>query len=283
MSAPAETIDSHDGLPIRLWRTSAGRVGIVLVIFFLAVAVSAPVVAPYDPLASDWGSVLMPYSAKHPLGTDDLGRDVLSRILWGAQSSMFAAFFSVTIALFVGVPLGVAAGYFGSWPDIVISRLTDTLLAVPGIMLAIALALFLGGSLFNATLAIAVAAVPAFIRLARARAIQIRAELYIEAARSVGLRSGRLLLVHVLPNLAPPIIVQATLAMAVAVIAEASLSFLGLGRPPPAPSWGTMLTTAKDYIGTAPWLSIWPGLCILLVTVGFSLLGDGLRQSLDRR
>jgi peptide/nickel transport system permease protein len=283
VSASAETIDVDEGLPIRLWRTFAGRAGLLLVGFFLAMAVGAPLLAPYDPLASDWGSVLMPYSAEHLLGTDELGRDVLSRILWGAQSSMFAAFVAAAIALLVGVPLGIAAGYFGGWPDIVVSRLTDTLLAVPGIMLAIALALFLGGSLFNATLAIAVASTPAFIRLARARAIQIRAELYIEAARSVGLPNRRLLFVHVLPNLVPPIIVQATLAMALAVIAEASLSFLGLGRPPPAPSWGTMLTTAKDYIGAAPWLSIWPGLCIFLVTVGFSLLGDGLRQSLERR
>ncbi|MBN9023066.1 MAG: ABC transporter permease, partial [Rhizobiales bacterium] len=144
-------------------------------------------------------------------------------------------------------------------------------------------ALFLGGSLFNATLAISVAAIPAFIRLSRARTLQVMAEPYVEAARSVGVRALRLLFVHVLPNLVPPIIVQATLAMAVAVIAEASLSFLGLGWPPPAPSWGSMLTVGKDYIGNAPWLSIWPGLCIFLVTVGFSLLGDGLRQSLDRR
>ena len=196
---------------------------------------------------------------------------------------MFAAFASVSMALLIGVPLGMVAGYFGDWLDVVISRLTDTLLAIPGIMLAIALALFLGGSLVNATLAIAVAAVPAFIRLARAQTIQIRAEPYIEAARSIGLHNHRLLFVHVLPNLVPPIIVQATLAMAVAVISEASLSFLGLGRPPPAPSWGTMLTVAKDYIAGAPWLSIWPGLCIFLVTVGFGLLGDGLRQSLERR
>jgi peptide/nickel transport system permease protein len=167
--------------------------------------------------------------------------------------------------------------------DAVISRLTDTLLAIPGIMLAISLALFLGGSLFNATVAIAVAAIPAFVRLSRARTLQVMAEPYVEAARSVGVRTFRLLFVHVFPNLVPPIIVQATLAMAVAVIAEASLSFLGLGRPPPAPSWGSMLTVGKDYIANAPWLSIWPGLCIFLVTVGFSLLGDGLRQSLDRR
>jgi peptide/nickel transport system permease protein len=283
MSARADTIAIHEG-PLRLlWRTFAGRVGLILVLFFVAMALTAPLVAPFDPLANDWLAVLQPPSTAHPLGTDELGRDVLSRLLWGAQSPLVAAFGSVAVALAVGIPIGMVAGYAGGATDAVISRLTDTLLAIPGIMLAIALALFLGGSLFNATLAIAVAATPAFIRLSRARTIQVMAEPYIEAARSVGVRTLRLLFVHVFPNLVPPIIVQATLAMAVAVIAEASLSFLGLGRPPPAPSWGATLTVGKDYIANAPWLSIWPGLCIFLVTVGFSLLGDGLRQSLDRR
>jgi peptide/nickel transport system permease protein len=283
MSARAETIAVHEGPLRRLWRTFPGRIGLILVAFFVAMAMTAPLLAPYDPLANDWLAVLQPPSAAHFLGTDELGRDVLSRLLWGAQSPLIAAFGSVAAALAVGIPVGMVAGYAGGATDAAISRLTDTLLAIPGIMLAIALALFLGGSLFNATLAIAVAAAPAFIRLSRARTIQVMAEPYIEAARSVGVRTLRLLFVHVLPNLLPPIIVQATLAMAVAVIAEASLSFLGLGRPPPAPSWGAMLTVGKDYIANAPWLSIWPGLCIFLVTVGFSLLGDGLRQSLDRR
>ena len=283
MSASAETVAVHRTTATLLWRNRSGRAGLVLVGVFALMAVAAPLIAPYDPLANDWAAVLQAPTWAHPLGTDDLGRDMLSRLFWGAQSSMFAAFGSVLVALVVGVPLGIVAGYFGGLLDIFISRLTDTLLAIPGIMLAIALALFLGGSLVNATLAISVAALPAFIRLARARTIQVRTEPYIEAARSVGGRDLRLLFIHILPNLVPPLIVQATLAMAVAVIAEASLSFLGLGRPPPAPSWGSMLTVGKDYITQAPWLSIWPGLCIFLVTVGFSLLGDGLRQSLDRR
>lgn len=283
MSMRAETIGAHASAPALLWRTLAGKVGTVIVVFFVAMALTAPLIAPFDPLASNWAAILKPPSLDHWLGTDDLGRDVLSRLIWGSQTSMFAAFVSAGMALAIGVPVGIVAGYFGNWLDVAISRLTDTLLAIPGIMLAIALALFLGGSLFNATIAIAIAAVPAFIRLARARTLQIKAELYVEAARSVGLPQRRVLFVHILPNLMPPLIVQVTLAMATAVIAEASLSFLGLGRPPPAPSWGTMLTSAKDYLGSAPWLSIWPGLCIFLVTVGFSLLGDGLRQSLDRR
>lgn len=282
MSMRDDAAPAREALAASIWRNIPGRIGAIIVMFFLLMAVSAPLIAPYDPIASDWGSVMQPPSAAHPLGTDDLGRDVLSRILWGAQSSLFAAFVSAAIALAAGVPLGMVAGYFGGWIDVVVSRLTDTLLAIPGIILAISLALFLGGSLLNATLAISVASVPPFIRLARARTLQVRAEPYVEAARSLGLGNARLLFVHILPNLMPPIIVQATLAMAVAVIAEASLSFLGLGRPPPAPSWGTMLTTAKDYIAAAPWLSIWPGLCISLVTVGFGLLGDGLRQALAR-
>jgi peptide/nickel transport system permease protein len=282
LTVRAENAPGRQALTAAIWRSIPGRIGAAIVAFFIVLAVSAPLVAPFDPLASDWMNVLQGPSPAHPFGTDDLGRDVLSRILWGAQSSLFTAFVSAAIAVAAGVPLGMTAGYLGGWTDVFISRLTDTLLAIPGIILAISLALFLGGSLLNATLAIAVASVPPFIRLARARTLQIHAEPYIEAARSVGLGNLRLLFIHILPNLMPPIIVQATLAMAVAVIAEASLSFLGLGRPPPAPSWGTMLTTAKDYIAAAPWLSVWPGLCISLVTVGFGLLGDGLRQALAR-
>lgn len=283
MTAAAEVRTSRDSAVLLLWQNLAGRVGLLIVAFFVGMAVVAPWAAPYDPIASDWGSILQAPSAAHWLGTDDLGRDVLSRVLLGAQSSMFAAFGSAFLALAIGLPVGIVAGYFGGWLDVLISRITDTLLAIPGIMLAIAMALFLGGSLLNATIAIAMAAMPAFIRLARACTIQVAAEPYMEAARSVGLPTWRLLFVHVLPNLVAPVIVQVTLAMAVAVISEASLSFLGLGRPPPAPSWGTMLTSAKDYIASAPWLSLWPGLCIFLVAVGFSLLGDGLRQLFARR
>jgi peptide/nickel transport system permease protein len=284
MTALTDGVAGERTLRQILQRSSAsGLIGTAIVAGFLSVAILAPLIAPYNPLASDWLAVLQPPTPRHPLGTDELGRDVLSRLLWGAQTSMFAAVGSVSVALCIGVPLGIFAGYFGGWIDVSISRITDTLLAIPGIMLAIAMAMFLGGSLINAAIAIAAAAIPAFIRLARARTIQIREEIYIEAARSVGIRGWRLLFVHILPNLLPPIIVQATLSMAVAVIAEASLSFLGLGRPPPAPSWGSMLTVGKDYISSAAWLSVWPGMCIFLVAVGFSLLGDGLRQSLERK
>lgn len=264
-------------------RSRTAVVGTVIILGFLALAVLAPWIAPYDPLISDWIAVREPPSFKHPLGTDDLGRDVLSRVIWGAQTALIAGVASVLIAVAVGVPLGLAAGFMRGWVDIVISRIADALLACPQLMLAIALAVFLGASLVNATVAIGVSTVPAFIRLARAETIRIRSEVYIEAARSVGNPDRRLLFVHILPNLVPAMIVQATLAMAVAIIAEAGLSFLGLGRQPPAPSWGQMLTVGKDYIATAPWLSIWPGLCICLVVLGFNLVGDGLRQALDPR
>ena len=256
--------------------------GGIVAMFFVA-ALGAPLLAPYDPLASDWGAVLQAPSETHLLGTDDLGRDVLSRLLWGAQASLVAGVGAVLIAMTIGVPLGVLAGFRRGWVDIVVSRLTDTLLACPQIMLAIALAMFLGGSLVNAAVAIGITTVPVFARLARARTIQICAEVYIEAAVSVGIRARRLLPVHVLPNLAAPVLVQVSLTMAVAIISEAGLSFLGLSRPLPAPSWGAMLTVGKDFIATAPWLSIWPGLCICLVVVGFNLLGDGIRSRLDPR
>ncbi len=207
----------------------------------------------------------------------------LSRAAWGAQTSLIAGVASVLIATFIGVPLGIVAGYFGGLADTILTRLADTLLACPQIMLAIALAMFLGGSLLNASLAIGISTVPVFVRLARAKTIEESSAVYVEAAVSVGNPTRRLLFVHILPNIVPPLIVQAALATAAAIIAEAGLSFLGLGRELPAPSWGSMLTVGKDYIATAPWLSCWPGLCICLAVIGFNLLGDGVRRALDPR
>lgn len=261
----------------------SARFGAGVILAFVLIAVSAPVIAPYDPIASDWNAILQAPSLAHPMGTDDLGRDVLSRAMWGAQTSLIAGVASVLIALALGVPLGIVAGWFRGWSDTVITRLADTLLACPQVMLAIALAMFLGGSLLNASIAIGLSAVPVFIRLARAKTIEERNAVYVEAAVSVGNPTRRLLFVHILPNIVPPLIVQAALATATAIIAEAGLSFLGLGRELPAPSWGSMLTVGKDFIPTAPWLSIWPGLCICLVVIGFNLLGDGLRRALDPR
>jgi peptide/nickel transport system permease protein len=258
-------------------------VGAGLIALFVLMAVAAPLLAPYDPLANDWLAIRQAPSWAHPMGTDDLGRDVLSRVIWGAQTSLLAGVLSVLIALAIGTPFGLLAGYAGGAADLVISRITDALLACPQLMLAIALAIFMGASLLNATLAIGLSTVPVFIRLARGQTLQVKAEFYIEAARSVGNRDRRIVGVHILPNLMAPLIVQSTLSIAVAIIAEAGLSFLGLGRQPPAPSWGTMLTVGRNYIANAPWLSIWPGLCICLAVLGFNLVGDGLRQALDPR
>ena len=190
---------------------------------------------------------------------------------------------SVSISLLIGVPLGLLAGFVGGWVDMVIARITDAFLACPFLILAIALAAFLGPSLSNAMMAIGISAAPIFVRLTRGQVMQVKVEDYIEAARAVGNPPWRIALRHVLPNTVPPILVQATLAIASAVIAEASLSFLGLGQQPPAPSWGSMLNTAKNYVEQAPWMAIWPGASIFLLVLSFNILGDGLRDALDPR
>jgi peptide/nickel transport system permease protein len=219
----------------------------------------------------------------HIFGTDEIGRDVASRVIWGARASLLAGLVSVSIALSLGVPVGLLAGYAGGWGDGLISRITDAMLACPFLILAIALAAFLGPSLTNAMIAIGISATPVFIRLTRAQVLSVKVEDYVEAARAVGNSHLRIALRHILPNVVAPLIVQSTLAIAAAVIAEASLSFLGLGQQPPAPSWGSMLNTAKNYIDNAPWMAIWPGLSIFLLVLSFNLLGDGLRDALDPR
>ena len=267
----------------RLRQRKGAMVGLVLVVFFVAMAVFAPWISPYDPLATSWSAVRKAPSMAHWFGTDDIGRDVLARVIWGARASLLAGVVSVCIALSVGVPLGLAAGYLGGWVDMLISRCTDAMLACPFLILAIALAAFLGPSLTNAMIAIGIAATPVFIRITRAQVLSVKVEDYVEAARAVGNPPLRIALRHIFPNVVPPVIVQATLAIAAAVIAEASLSFLGLGQQPPAPSWGSMLNVAKNFVENAPWMAIWPGLSIFLLVLSFNLLGDGLRDALDPR
>ena len=258
-------------------------VGLALVLLFIALALLAPWLAPHDPIATSWGAIRKAPGAAHWFGTDEIGRDVLSRVIWGTQASLLAGVVSVSISLLLGVPIGLAAGYLGGAVDALISRITDAFLACPFLILAIALAAFLGPSLSNAMLAIGVSATPIFVRLTRAQVLNVKVEDYIEAARALGNPRWRIVLRHVLPNVTAPLIVQATLAIASAVIAEASLSFLGLGQQPPAPSWGSMLNSAKNYVDNAPWMAIWPGLAIFLLVLGFNLLGDGLRDALDPR
>ena len=250
---------------------------------FVALALLAPWLPVQDPIATSWGAIRKAPCAEHWFGTDEIGRDVLARVIWGTRASLLAGVLSVSISLLLGVPIGLAAGFLGGWVDMVISRITDAFLACPFLILAIALAAFLGPSLSNAMIAIGVSATPVFVRLTRAQVLNVGVEDYIEAARAVGNSPLRIALRHVLPNITAPVIVQATLAIAAAVIAEASLSFLGLGQQPPAPSWGSMLNTAKNFVDNAPWMAIWPGASIFLLVLSFNLLGDGLRDALDPR
>ncbi len=267
----------------RLVRRPASAVGLVVVVLFVAMAVAAPWIAPYDPLATSWSAVRKAPTALHWMGTDENGRDVLSRVVWGARASLLAGVVSVLIAAGVGVPAGVLAGFAGGWVDAIIGRVVDAMLAVPFLILAIALASFLGPALTNAMIAIGVTAAPVFARVARGATLSAAALEYVEAAHSIGNPPWRVAVRHIVPNILPPVLVQGTLAIAAAIIAEASLSFLGLGQQPPAPSWGSMLNAAQRFLSTAPWLAIFPGIAIALTVLSFNLVGDGLRDALDPR
>jgi len=252
-------------------------------VLFVALALLAPLISPYDPNLQTWSAVRQPPSALHWFGTDDLGRDLLARVIYGARASLLAGAISVTIALVIGVPLGLLSGYRGGFIDALISRITDAMLACPFLILAIALAAFLGPSLGNAMIAIGISATPIFIRLTRGQVMAVKVEDYVEAARAMGNPPWRIALFHILPNILPALLVQATLSIAAAIIAEAALSFLGLGQQPPAPSWGSMLNAAQRFLTNAPWIAIWPGLAIFLVVLSLNLVGDGLRDALDPR
>ena len=283
-TAAPERIDSPTRRSLRkLVRHRTAMVGLALVVAFVLVAVLAPLIAPFDPTRTSWTAIRKPPSALHWFGTDENGRDLLSRVIWGARASLLAGVVSVAIALAAGVPIGILAGFRGGWIDALISRLTDAMLACPFLILAIALAAFLGPALENAMIAIGISATPIFIRLARGATMAAKVEDYVEAARAIGNPRWRVAVRHILPNIVPPLLVQATLTIASAIIAEASLSFLGLGQQPPAPSWGSMLNTAQRFIEQAPWMAIFPGLSIVLVVLGFNLLGDGLRDAFDPR
>ncbi|SDD60129.1 peptide/nickel transport system permease protein [Bradyrhizobium brasilense] len=275
--AAAETLESPAR---RAWRRLIRRKGAVLgltvIALFILLAVFAPLIVPYDPVAASWSLVRKAPSAQHWFGTDELGRDVFARVVFGARASLLAGVISVGIALAIGVPLGLVAGYRGGFIDALISRITDAMLACPFLILAIALAAFLGPSLSNAMIAIGVSATPIFIRLTRGQVMSVKVEDYVEAARAMGNPRWRIALVHILPNILPALLVQATLSIAAAIIAEAALSFLGLGQQPPAPSWGSMLNAAQRFLTSAPWMAVWPGLAIFLVVLSFNLVGDGL-------
>ena len=264
-------------------RNPVAMVGAVIVLFFTTMAILAPLLTSIDPFQTSFIAIRKAPSALHWLGTDELGRDLLSRMLFGARASLMAGLVSVLIALIVGVPLGLISGYFGGWVDSLISRATEAALAIPFLILAIALAAFLGPNLVNAMIAIGISAAPRFIRMTRGQVLSVKSDDYVQSAKALGASNTRIILTHILPNIMPPLIVQATITIATAIIAEASLSFLGLGLQPPNPSWGSMLNTAKNFMTQAPWMSIFPGSAIFLVVLGFNLLGDGLRDALDPR
>lgn len=275
----------HESPSARAWRRLLRRksavLGLAVIVLFVLMAVFAPLLTFYDPIQQSWTSIRKPPSWQHWFGTDESGRDLFSRVVFGARASLLAGVVSISIALGLGVPIGLLAGYGGRWIDALISRITDAMLAIPFLILAIALAAFLGPSLQNAMIAIGLTATPIFVRLTRGQVMAVKVEDYVEAARAVGNPAVRIAFKHILPNIMPALIVQATISIATAIIAEASLSFLGLGQQPPAPSWGSMLNTAQRFLTNAPWMAIWPGLAIFLVVLSFNILGDGLRDALD--
>ncbi len=266
----------------RFLRRRAAVFALAVIVLLVAAAVFAPLIAG-NPDTTSWTSIRKPPSALHWMGTDENGRDVFARVVFGARASLLAGLISVGIAAGVGVPVGLLSGFVGGRTDMVIGRFVDAMLACPFLILAIALAAFLGPSLTNAMIAIGISTTPIFVRVARAATMEAAAAEYVEAARALGNPAWRVAVRHILPNIMPPIIVQATLALANAIIAEASLSFLGLGQSPPAPSWGSMLNAAQRFLTQAPWLAIFPGIAIFLCVLSFNLLGDGLRDALDPR
>jgi peptide/nickel transport system permease protein len=277
-----ETVESPMRRALRrLLRRKGAIFGLIVIALFIALAIFAPLISPYDPNIQSWTAVRKAPSALHLFGTDDVGRDNFSRVIYGARASLLAGVISVAIALAAGVPFGLIAGYVGGWIDALISRITDAMLACPFLILAIALAAFLGPSLQNAMIAIAVTTTPRFVRLTRGEVMAVKVEDYVEAARAIGNPRWRIALFHILPNIMPALLVQATLSIATAIIAEAALSFLGLGQQPPAPSWGSMLNSAQRFLTQAPWMAVWPGLAIFLAVLSINLVGDGLRDALD--
>jgi peptide/nickel transport system permease protein len=267
----------------RLARRPPAVIACVVVAGFILIALGAPQIAPFDPVATNFAAIRKPPSDLYRLGTDEVGRDVLSRLIWGARASLLAGVIPVSIALAFSIPLGLLSGYAGGWVDGVIMRITDAMLAIPFLIVAIALAAFLGPSLTNAMIAIGIAALPIFLRLARGTVLTIQTEEYVEAARALGCSGRRIAVRHIFPNMLPPLFIQASITIAAAIIAEASLSFLGLGQQPPAPSWGSMLNAAQRYLSQAPWMAISPGVMIFIIVMALNVLGDGLRDALDPR
>jgi peptide/nickel transport system permease protein len=267
----------------RLRRRPMALAGLVVASLFVLMALFAPLIAPYDPSATNFSAVLQAPSAAHIMGTDDLGRDVFSRIVFGARASLEAGVLATLLALVIAVPLGLIAGYYRGWWDPVISRISDVALAFPFLIVAVGMAAIFGPSLRNVVVALGVAAIPWVIRVTRGEALALREQEFVRAAVANGAGDRTILARHLLPNMAGTLLVQATVWIPQAIIGEAVLSFLGLGVQPPTPSWGSMLSAAQPFISIDAWLAVWPGLAIFLATLSFNLLGDGLRDIFDPR
>lgn len=267
----------------RLARNRLALLGLGLVVINLGMVLFAPVISPYDPFQMSLTERHVAPGAKHLLGTDFFGRDILSRIIYGARVSFLLGITVVSISLVVGTALGLVAGYFGGWVDALIMRITDIFLTFPSILFAMAIMAVRGAGFSNVVIALVITTWTGFTRLVRAEVLSLRSREYIQAAESIGARTGRILLLHLLPNVLAPIIVQASMGMAAPILTEAALSFLGLGMPAHVPSWGLMLSVDRDFIDTAWWSVTFPGLAIAMTVLGFNLLGDGLRDALDPR
>lgn len=268
----------------KLLRKPLAVIGFVIVVALVFAAIFADTIAPFDPLKPDFGAILQAPSSKYWLGTDEIGRDVLSRMIYGARASLQAGLIAVFLAVGIGVPIGILSGYFrGFLDDYVIMRFTDAMMAFPVIVLALALAAAVGSSLTTAMVAIGIVYVPIFIRLARAQTLSVRETEYVEAARALGNNHLAIMGRHILPNIMSAIVIQMSVSMATAILAETALSFLGLGVQPPTPSWGSMLRLGVGYLESAPWVSLWPGFAIFLAVLGINLVGDALRDVLDPR
>jgi peptide/nickel transport system permease protein len=266
----------------RLLRHRGAVAGGVVLALLVLVALLAPFVAPYDPIAVSRATLKAP-SAQHLMGTDNIGRDILSRVIYGTRISLWMGFIAVGIAAVFGTAIGVVAGTYGKAIDNILMRFIDALMAFPGILLALTIAAVLGPGIVNAMVAVGIASIPTFARLVRSSVLQVKQTPYIEAARAIGCAESQLIRRHILPNVLTPVLVLGTLGIAGAILVGASLSFLGLGAQPPTAEWGAMLSAGRNYITSSPQLATIPGLAILLVTIGFNLLGDGLRDALDPR
>lgn len=268
----------------RFRRNRLAVFGLVIVVILVFSAIFAPVIAPHGPKAQNYALTLQPPGVGGLMGTDSLGSDVFSRVIYGARISLESSLISVGIAILIGVPVGLVSGYFrGFWDEWIVMRIVDSIQAFPFLILALVIAAILGGGLGYAMIAIGIGFMPAFVRITRAQVLTVRGLDYVEAARAIGSSHFRIMTRHVLPNSLPPLLVQTTLAMGYAIIAEATLSYLGLGAEPGVPSWGSMLYQAQSYLSSAWWMAFFPGMAIFFAVLGFNLLGDGVREALDPR